>query len=165
MRTVTDMKAEMSKLRTLMTLKWDRAEAEQALSLRVTHEELDQVMQQQSRPVPVITSPHLSGDLGGRGRQYNAHTSHKGRKPVPGRLTPGPGLTPARDSRFTSYNRRYLSGSDGHMYLRDLGPLSSELAAPQGEVVVPEAAFDFQPYVRVGEQPHEFGRADAPPPQ
>jgi hypothetical protein len=162
MGVVTEMKAELSKLRALMTLKWDREEAEKALNLRMTREELFQILQQQGRAVPVITSPDISGDLGRRGR---GHTSHGGRKPIGGRVSAGPGFVPARDSRFTSYNRRYLSGNDGHIYLRDLGPLTSEKTPTKGDGVAPEAAFDFQPYVRVSEQPQEFGRANEPPPQ
>jgi hypothetical protein len=162
MGVVNDIKTEMSKLRALMTLKWDRAEAEKALDLRITREELFQILQQQQGgAVLLITSPGASGHLGSRGR---GQTSHGGRKPIGDRVPVVPSMTfaPARDSRFTSYNRRYLSGNDGHLYLRDLGPLTSEKTATKGEAVVPEAAFDFQPYVRVSEQPPEFGKADGP---
>jgi hypothetical protein len=81
-------------------------------------------------------------------------------------------LAPVRDSRFTAFNKRYLNGSDGHYYLRDLGPLAVDPAAANGPGVVPEAAFDFQPYIRVGdgvvggdmvEVPHEHTVRTAPP--
>jgi hypothetical protein len=79
-------------------------------------------------------------------------------------------IAPARDSRFIAFNKKYLNGSDGHYYLRDLGQLVSDPSG-NGTGVTPEAAFDFQPYIKMGdvvsdgervEVPHEH-RARTPP--
>jgi hypothetical protein len=166
--TLNGLKTEVAKLRAMISVKYDRSEAEKALDLRVTREELFEIIQSQlaGGAIPVIATPSRPDTaVISQPRSTTSQTSHSGKRATG---SSGASSMPyARDSRFVSFNKRYCNGSDGRYYLRDQGPAPKDHGPGKGGGVATDAGFDFQPFGRVGDPdrldvPHEH-RAKTPP--
>jgi hypothetical protein len=166
--TLNVVKTEVAKLRAMVSVKYDRSEAEEALNLRVTREELFEVIAAHFTrgATPVVVVPtRPDAEAMSRSRSATSQTSHSSKRPFG--ASGAASTSHAKDSRFISFNKRYCNGSDGRYYLRDQGPAPKDGGSGKGSGLVPGAGFDFQPFGRIAEPdrldvPHEH-RAKTPP--
>ncbi|OHT00192.1 hypothetical protein TRFO_33178 [Tritrichomonas foetus] len=194
---VADFREELRKVQTLLPMKHDRVAAEKALQIRITRDEfftmlvklfpnnlsVKKMAAQENSNLPVLTADsndsrattaaNVSRSLNGG----TATTNKRNLRTASGaKTTITASLMPARDSRFCAFNKRFLNGSDGHYYYRDMSVNSGNTgesnnqqpaaSAVVGAHVLPkdvtsEAAFDYQPYINM-DQNVTFDKVNVP---
>ena len=161
-----NVKTDISKLKSLIQVKMDKAEAEQEFAIRVTKEELFSLLlsifpqnaalqkalasYSNGRPLPPLRRPEGTRSRGGGEEEH--YVVHRRQVQTAAPAT----LVPARNSRLLALNQRFLKGNDGKYYIRDVGgdigiATASPVAGPPGSKVnvIADQAFDFQPFLPV----------------
>jgi hypothetical protein len=170
---VHGLQEDTEKLKLLVALKMDKGDAERALAIRITRDELFSMLTTifpsntaiqkalaaykkklpplASKPGEVSDSVQVEIESRTAEISESSYQVHRRKHTTSGAPQP---LIPARASRLLQLNHRYLKGADGRYYLKDLGP---EAMADLGskEAVDADQAFDFQPFLPASSQRQE----------
>ncbi|OHT17020.1 hypothetical protein TRFO_12715 [Tritrichomonas foetus] len=167
---LSQLRDDMAKLKMLVSIKYDRVEAENELAIRITRDEffnmllnlfpsntaLQKAYTNYKKKLPPLKSTSHERESRSRsrnddGEEKSSYTIHQRqiKTAVPG------ALVPARNSRLLALNQKFLKGADGKYYLRDIGSgesgvqTSSNMVGIQSKTstVNPEQAFDYQPFL------------------
>lgn len=151
--TISQLKDEMAKMKMLISIKYDRADAENELSIRITRDEffsmlmtlfpsnslVQKAYSNYKKKLPPLKSP--SSQLQGQIQPQFANSSERERSKSRGdeiedrhsisihqrqiKTAAPPQLVPARNSKLLALNQKFLKGADGKYYLRDINTSDS----------------------------------------
>ncbi|KAH0787387.1 hypothetical protein GPJ56_008582 [Histomonas meleagridis] len=160
---ISELKEQITKLKSLVNLKMDKSDAENELNIRITREEFYNMLMTLFPSNPLLQKtcsniknklPPLKGneknlnkslqkqnDLHENG-QYTIHQRN-----VKGSTQPAQ-LVPARNSRLLALNQKFLKGADGKYYLRDIGNEIENINENVNEEnAAMEQVIDYQPFL------------------
>ena len=159
---LTQVQDDIDKMKLLISLKFDRAEAENELAIRITRDEffkmlisifpnnaaLQKAYANYKKKLPPLRSPESEQRSRSKNDDFDERTIHQRniKTAIP------PTMLPARNSRLLALNQKFLKGADGKYYLRDISTLDNShpniLSATSKIInVTAEQAFDYQPFL------------------
>lgn len=180
--TLNKLTDDISKLKMLISIKYDKVDAENELAIRITRDEFFSMLitlfptnatlqkayanyKKKLPPLKSVTTDKNSREPGSEER-HSSFSIHARQV----KTAAPPTLIPARNSRLLALNQKFLKGQDGRYYLRDIGTAESSASQNPNLVgaptrmasVVPEQAFDFQPFVPNSAMKEQVERISVP---
>lgn len=159
-----DLKKDVRKALHLVNLKMDAVTAERELEVRITRDEffthilalfpnnpqLSKLVSSLRSGIPITseTTPRKEQPRSNPGMNEEVVRPRTSTKP---KTSGAPNFSVSRNSRFLSLNQKFLKGSDGKFYLRDIGDVLPETSFDQ--TVSSQQALDFQPFLKVPHRP------------